>query len=216
MSGGDVSPGAQGAMHDGRDTGQAVIVLGAGQGKRMGGPKLFAAHKGLGFLERILARCRETGSRVILVSDPRHTERLETLLAGMPPRLLAPFPRIVHADGEADMLASVRAALRTGPWEPGGWLWPVDAPFISPDGWRRAVKTVAAEPDWIWKLRVQGKTGHPVWFPSWCAPPILAGSWQDGLRGYLTEVAAQKIRILLLEEEFLADVNTPQELQGVE
>ena len=205
-----------GGKEDIKGAGQAVLVLGAGQGRRMGGPKLFATHQGRGFLERILTRCRESGARVTLVSDPRHSGRLDALLAGMPPHLLAPFPRIVHGSGEADMLASVRAALGAGPYEPGCWLWPVDAPFISADGWRRAVETVAAEPEWIWKLRVQGNTGHPVWFPSWSAPLILAGTWRDGLRGFLAGVAAEKIRILPLEGEFLADVNTPEELEGVD
>src|SRR3972149_3370776 len=73
-------------------SGQPVIVLAAGHGRRLGGPKAFAEHHGRTFLERILARCREREARVTLVSDPRFRARMEALLARPPP----PFPRPGH------------------------------------------------------------------------------------------------------------------------
>jgi CTP:molybdopterin cytidylyltransferase MocA len=195
--------------------GLPVIVLGAGRGTRFGGPKLFAEHKGRGFLERILTRCHEAGARVTLVTDPRDREALETLLTSLPPALTAPFPRMVQADGEADMMASARAALAQGPYEPGFWLWPVDAPFISAGGWLRAVETAARDPNVVWKLRARGRTGHPIWFPFHTAPAILAGSWPDGLRGFLNTQAPERIQALALEDEYLDDVNTPGQLAGL-
>ncbi len=195
--------------------GQHVLVLAAGQGRRMGGPKLFAHHRGRGFLERILTRCRESASLVTLVTDPRHSDGLESLMAALPAALLAPVPRVVHADGEADMLASVRAALRAGPYEPGYWLWPVDAPFISAAGWARAVQTAGRDPNVIWKLRVGGRTGHPIWYPFHTARAILSGDWPDGLRGYLATVPPERIQVLELPGEYLEDVDTPQQLAGL-
>jgi len=192
--------------------GQPVIVLGAGRGTRFGTPKLFAEHEGRTFLERILTRCRESGARVTLVSDPRDRQRLEALLAGMPPDLLAPFPRIVAGDGEAPMLASVQAALRQGPYRPGWWLWPVDAPFLSAAGWRKAVQSAAGAPGQVWKLRVEGRTGHPIWFPERFAATILAGNWPDGLRGCLDTMAPEEISILALEGETVHDINTQEQL----
>lgn len=191
--------------------GQPVIVLGAGHGTRIGGPKLFVEHHGRTFLERILERCRETRARVTLVTDPRFRARLEPLLARVPP----PFPRLVEADGTEPMLASVQAALRAGPYEPGFWLWPVDAPFISSAGWRRAVEQVAQDPNVIWKLRVRGRTGHPGWFPFYTAPAILAGDWPDGLRGFLATQLPERIQVLALDDEYLEDVDTPQQLAGL-
>ena len=192
-----------------------VIVLGAGHGRRMGGPKLFAEHKGRTFLQRILERCRETAARVTLVVDPCHQERLEALFTALPPRLLAPFPRIVEADGELEMLDSLRAALRAGPYEPGFWLWPVDAPFISAAGWAKAAQTAARDPNGIWKLRSRGRTGHPVWFPFHVTRALLEGEWPDGLRGFLKTVPAERIQLLEMEDEYLEDVDTPQQLAGL-
>jgi CTP:molybdopterin cytidylyltransferase MocA len=188
--------------------GAPVIVLGAGHGTRLGGPKLFARHGGRTFGERILERCRETGARVILVSDPRFRARLEALLAELP----APLPRVVEADGTQPMLCSLRAGLRAGPCEPGFWLWPADAPFISPQGWRRAVAAAAGEPAAVWKLRAGGRSGHPIWMPAGLVPAILAGQWSDGLRGLLRQIPPGQIRVLELEGEFLEDIDTPEQL----
>ncbi len=195
--------------------GQAVIVLGAGQGRRMGGPKLFAEHGGRTFVERILARCGESGARATVVVDPRQRERLEGLLGGAAGGLPEPLWRVVEADGEADMLSSVQAALAAVPWEAGFWLWPVDAPFISAAGWRRAVEAVAGEPGAVWKLRAGGRTGHPIWFPGRAGRALLEGQWADGLRGYLATLPAGAIRVLHLEGEFLEDVDTPQDLAAL-
>lgn len=209
------SPDPHGQAPDPR--GQPVIVLAAGHGTRFGGPKAFAEHKGRTFTERILTRCGETGARVTLVGDPRHRERLEALLAALPPELTAPTPapRLVDADGLADMMASVKAALAHGPHEPGFWLWPVDAPFISAAGWRRAAQTAAGDPGVIWKLRVAGRTGHPVWFPFTVTRPLLDGNWPDGLRGFLATVPPERIQVLPLEGEFLEDIDSPDQLQGL-
>ena len=50
-------------------TNQPVLLLGAGLGRRMGEPKVFTRAGEKSFLERILARCRESGSPVTLTFD---------------------------------------------------------------------------------------------------------------------------------------------------
>lgn len=194
-----------------RADGPHVLLLAAGHGRRMGGPKAFTLHKGRSFLTRVLERCRQVEARVTLVTDPQHQPAMEAALAAQPP----PFPRIVTADGAAPMLASVQAALRAGPYEPGWWLWPVDAPFISAAAWQNAATTAAGDPNVVWKLRSQGRTGHPTWFPFMAAPAILAGDWPDGLRGYLATQLPERIQVLELEGEVLEDVNDPAKLAGL-
>ena len=191
-------------------TAQPVVVLGAGHGTRMGRPKIFARHEGLTLLERILARCRETASPVTLVVDPVFREKVLALLTELriPP---APMPRLVDADGAEPMLASVQAALRQGGFDAGFWCWPVDAPFLSEPGWVMAVEGVQTQPDHIWKLSTGGETGHPVWFPGWAAPAIIAGDWPGGLQGFM-DSNAQHVLVLELEGEELRDFNTQEQL----
>ncbi len=134
--------------------GQPVVLLGAGHGKRMGQPKIFAMFEGATFLERILERCRETASPVTLTVDPQFRDRAEVLLATLSP----PAPVLVEVDGALPMLQSVRAALRLGKFGEGFWCWPVDAQFISPMGWDQAVETVREESGAIWKLQARAET----------------------------------------------------------
>lgn len=187
---------------------QAVLILAAGHGKRMGGPKAFTRHAGRTFLQRILTRCGESGSPVTLVTDPAFRARLEAELSGLP----APAPRLVDADGSRPMLDSVRSGLAAGAFDTGFWLWPVDAPFISPAGWARAVQAVSADPEPVRKLRVNGKTGHPIWFPGWSVREILTGNWPAGLLGFLAAHAG-RVAVLTLDGEELRDFNTPEQLR---
>ena len=187
-----------------------VVILGAGHGRRMGGPKIFTRHGGRTFLERVLSRCAQSGSHVILTVDAGFAQEVDALLAQLP----FPRPTTVTCDGSLPMLASVQAALKTLPGGEGFWLWPVDAPFISQGGWALAIKTARSDQDAIWKLRVDGKTGHPIWLPPWSVAEIEAGPWKDGLLGFLAKFTGQ-IRILNLDGEVIADFNTPQGLAGV-
>ncbi|MBI3992329.1 MAG: nucleotidyltransferase family protein [Candidatus Lambdaproteobacteria bacterium] len=186
---------------------QAVLLLGAGHGTRMGEPKVFTRHGGQSFLERILRRCAEAGAPVTLCVDPGFRERVEAALA----LLALPRPRLVSADGTRPMLATVQAGLAAGGFETGFWLWPVDAPFISPQGWARAVARAAERPGRILKLRVAGRTGHPLWLPGWAVPEILAGDWADGLLSFLAAHEGE-VEILPLDGEVLGDFNTPEQL----
>lgn len=188
-------------------TPQRVVLLGAGHGKRMGRPKVFAEFEGRSFLERILGRCGETAHPVTLVVDPSFRERVSGLLGKLP----FTAPRLVEAAGDAPMLQSVQAALGAGDCEQGFWCWPVDAPFISAPAWVQVVEAAEAMPEVIWKPSRGGRSGHPVWFPGWAVPRILAGQWPNGLQGLLEENEA-RIHVLELEGEELGNFNTPEQL----
>ena len=201
----------------GRDSphGPPVLILAAGHGSRMGGPKAFKEHGGRTFLERILDRCVESRSPVVLTVDPIFRARIEALLS----KREATLPVLVEADGLRPMLETTQAGLADplpaeAPWGGGFWLWPVDAPFLSESGWARARAAVAQDAAAIWKLRVQGRTGHPIWFPGWSVEELRSGTWPDGLLGFLT-THKDRVRILPLEGEVIADFNTPASLATV-
>jgi CTP:molybdopterin cytidylyltransferase MocA len=151
----------------------------------------------------------------VLVIDPGFRAAAESLLK----RLGAPKLTLVEADGSAPMLTSIQAALRSPAFPSaappqGFWLWPVDAPFLSVSGWKRACATARADPESIWKLRAGGKTGHPIWFPGWSVPEILIGSWPNGLLGLLASLK-DRVRTLPLDGELISDFNTPESLASV-
>jgi CTP:molybdopterin cytidylyltransferase MocA len=178
----------------------------------MGGPKAFTALGGVTFLERILARAREAGCPVLLAVDPAFRVRVETLLATLPPVQA----RLLEADGTRPMLETVQAGVRgLDGAARGAWVWPVDAPLLSADGWRKVRANVHEDPDHIVKLRTEGRTGHPTWFPRWAISDIRAGHWENGLLGFLKGMRPERVRLLDLPGEVLNDFNTPEELAAV-
>ncbi|MBI4082821.1 MAG: nucleotidyltransferase family protein [Candidatus Lambdaproteobacteria bacterium] len=194
-----------------RAAAQPVLILAAGHGTRLGGPKAFIAVGGPTFAERILARCAEAGAPVTLVLDPRHGARWAALLA----RWQGPAPRRFEADGTRPMVESVRVALAAGDFGQGVWVWPVDAPFLSAAGWRAARAAVAGAPLAIWKLRAEGRSGHPLWLPGWACTAVGERDWPDGLRGLLT-AHLDSVRVLELPGERLYDVDTPEALAALQ
>jgi CTP:molybdopterin cytidylyltransferase MocA len=193
-----------------------VIVLAAGHGKRMGGPKAFVRYHDRTFLEHILDRCAESGSPVTITVDGSFKARLLALLQANP----IPHAQLdlhwVEVDGRLPMVASLQAALMAGNFGHGFWLWPVDAPFLSADGWRMLGAAVAAHAEQILKPRSGDRTGHPVWFPGWAVARIVSGEWPTGLRGFLQTCDPDRIRVLDLPGERLNDVDTPEELAAME
>ena len=195
-----------------RSAGLPVIVLGAGRGRRLGGPKLLAMHGGRGFLQRILDRCAETASPVTLTLAPETRAAAEALLRQWNIRDAWPQPALVETDPAGDMLSSLQAALRAAPHPPGAWVWPVDAPFISAAGWRAAAEEAAADPERVLLLRSGGRGGHPLWLPASLHPAVLSGRWDNGLAGLIQGLAPGQVRRLELPGEQLRDVNTPEDL----
>jgi CTP:molybdopterin cytidylyltransferase MocA len=181
----------------------------------MGGPKAFTRFGDRTFLERILDRCAESGSAVTVTVDPRFKARVLALLKSRPMPRAHLHLRWVEVDGRQPMLASVQAALAAGGCEAGCWLWPVDAPFLSPAGWRLLCSAVAANAAQILKPQSDGRSGHPVWFPGWAVPRMLQGHWPNGLLGFLAECPPEQFRKLDLPGEHLNDVDTPEELAAM-
>ena len=199
-------------MSTARPSAQPVVILGAGHGTRMGGPKVFAEAGGVTFLERIVERIGEARCPALLTVDAGFRARVEALLKRLPRLSL----RLIEVDGKLPMLASVQAGVAAlDPAAQGAWLWPVDAPLLSAEGWLRARQTVAERPQAILKLRTQGRTGHPIWLPRWACEAVAQGRWADGLLGFLAEVPAERIAHLDLPGETLSDFDTPEQLAAL-
>ena len=91
--------------------GPHVVLLGAGHGRRMGGPKVLTRHGGRTFLERILARCAESASPVTLTVDPRFRAEVEALLETCAP----PKPTLADQPGKFGLGSGVCVARALDP-----------------------------------------------------------------------------------------------------
>jgi molybdenum cofactor cytidylyltransferase len=104
----------------------AGIVLAAGTSTRMGRNKLFFALEGETLLRRAVRRAAEAGLDPVIVVLGHEADRARGALAGLGCR------PIVNADYERGINSSVRAGIRSVPWEAvGAVVVLADMPFVT-------------------------------------------------------------------------------------
>lgn len=185
----------------------AVVVLAAGEGRRLGlGPK---AHVPLGdesFLAHIVRGCREAGlDRLWVVGSALDTTMAAACSALSVELLLNPQP-------ERGMSSSVqlglRAAQREGPR--GVVVFPVDLPLVSA---RTLTSLIAAlHDDACVRPLHAGRHGHPIVLGTNLAAKLVAVDASIPLRDALDAVGALMIDVPCDDPATLDDVNTPADL----
>jgi CTP:molybdopterin cytidylyltransferase MocA len=189
----------------------AALVLAAGAGRRMGGPKALVEFDGGLLVERAVAAAVEGGcSPVFAVLGARAAEvraraRLGNALT------------VVNAGWAEGIGSSLRvgldAARAAAPGADAALVLLVDQPFVGADAvravlcaWRDGARLAAAS--------YAGRRGHPVLFgrEHWTAVAADAGG-DSGARGFL---AARRCEVVLVPCDELArpdDLDTPGDLR---
>jgi CTP:molybdopterin cytidylyltransferase MocA len=192
--------------------GISAIVLAAGAGRRMGGPKALAPWAGGTFLDAVL----ETLGRV-----PAITERIVVLgadAARVAERVPPPggVTYVVNERwGEAGMLGSVRCGLDAcapaGQPGPGAILiWPVDHPAVQPatiEALVRAADRVAAVPVH------RGRRGHPILVGQAAHAAVRSGDLPEGLRSLVRGLGERVHRVPVSDPAVTLGVDTPDDLE---
>jgi len=130
----------------------AGVVLAAGQGRRLGGPKALRPWRGAPLLAWAVATLREGGCDPVAVAVAHRDAEAAARAAGGWP-----------VAGGTTMLDSLRAALAALPTEvDGAVILPVDAPGVRPET-VVALRAAAAEGAMAAVPVYAGRWGHPVW-----------------------------------------------------
>lgn len=192
----------------------AVIVLAAGAGRRMGGPKALARWRGsLTFLDAAITLARDAGlAPRLVVLDPS-----SPIFPAAKSVALATGTRVVeNADAARGMLSSVRAGLaalhQTDPAATHAALLPVDHPGISPATLTGLLAAVKKSPDSIVVPSHGGRRGHPGIFPASLFPALLSAPDQEGARWVLAQNPGRIVHVGVDDEACVKDVDTPEDL----
>ena len=187
-----------------------VLVLAAGAGTRMGGPKLFARVRGAEFGVHIDRSLASLGWRVVWVlRTPRQADDLATLIGGSPEFRVNPDP-------DGDMLSSIV----TGLGAPAARLarvlcvWPVDFPLVSAATLGRLADGLGSG-DAALPAR-HGCTGNPLIVRRHILCRWLSAMPHDGLRQAMRE---HPVRLNLVEEPDdgpYRNLNTPADCLSAE
>jgi CTP:molybdopterin cytidylyltransferase MocA len=157
-----------------------AVVLAAGEGRRMGGPKALVAFEGTTFVERCVERMRRPGvAEVVVVVGPLQ-ERVSALLPGV---TCVPNPRA--ADG---MLGSILRGLDAADERQADavLLHPVDHPLVDAATVDRVVEALTTGARIAVPSR-EGRRGHPGGFGRAAWPALRAAPPARGARAVLAD-----------------------------
>lgn len=180
--------------------GVGVIILAAGQSRRMGEPKLLLPW-GSGTVIAHVVGVAASVAPVVVVASPLVREAL------------GGAPVVEPAGPAATMLASVQAGLRALPPASTGWLvMPGDLPLVSQAVYHAVVERHRRAPDRVVIPTWEGRRGHPSLFPASLRDEALAlDPTADSLRTLLERHAGLIETVPVDEPGIRADLDTPED-----
>jgi CTP:molybdopterin cytidylyltransferase MocA len=109
----------------------SAVVLAAGAGARLGGPKALVTLAGVPFVERVVRTCAESTADEVVVVTGEEGERVESLVAALAAALPGAVVRSVRNQAWREgRTGSVQAGLRTVAEGAHVLLFPVDHPCV--------------------------------------------------------------------------------------
>jgi molybdenum cofactor cytidylyltransferase len=187
----------------------AAVVLAAGEGRRMGGPKALARLGGSTFLTAVLKRFDRSDVSARIVVLGASADRVASA-AGLPEAV-----RVVVNDRHADgMLTSVWAGLDEAERLEADavLLHPVDNPLVEPET-IGAVLAALADGARIAVPSHAGRRGHPAGFAREAWPALRAAALDGGARGVLAE-HPDWVSHVPAGPDCLVDLDTPEALEA--
>lgn len=193
------------------DSDVGVLVLAAGEGRRLGlGPK---AHVRLGeetFLERVVRTSREAGLRAIWAVGSPNDALLPAACAALQIHyVLNPTPALgMSSSIHAGLAAALSAASSESPR--ALLIFPVDVPLVRASTLRALV--AAEHTDACARPLHAGRHGHPILLGAALAARILSLGPGVPLRDALASVRAAFVDVAVDDSAALSNVNTPADL----
>ena len=179
-----------------------VIVLGAGRGRRMGGPKALMTVTGEPWWRHQQRRLKPLALPVVWVFSPDVAQTIRDSPD-------APTS-IVETDDTAPMFDSVLAGLREGASvSPAGvFLHPIDCPAPAPSVWRRL-----SEHGPICVPRFAGTDGHPLFLDwDWVKMRLLTGDLAPEERRLDALTRPLRRHIEVDDRDVIVNLNSPDAL----
>jgi CTP:molybdopterin cytidylyltransferase MocA len=179
-----------------------AVIVGAGAGKRFGGPKAIATlTDGRRFLDAIAQTAQDAG--------------LDPIIAVVPPGVSAPggVRVVINADPGSEQITSVRLGLAQLTSAPvtGALVWPVDHPFVTIesvlavlDGARRTDARIAVP-------LYESRRGHPTYLhrDTWRE---LMTVGEGGARAVIRSDPRRVCEVRVDDRGVLRGINTRQDL----
>lgn len=188
--------------------GVAALVLAAGSGRRLGGPKALLRYQGTLLVERAVAVARQAECAPVVVVLGSAADQVQTAAE------FTDATVVVNKAWSTGMASSLRTGL-TAAQEAGAVavaLLPVDMPGLTAQAVRRVC--AGADPDTLACGAYDGRRSYPVVLGRGHWPGVTTLASADvGVRPYLLARAEQVTDVACEDVADPADVDTPEEAE---
>lgn len=184
----------------------AIVLLAAGESRRMGTPKQLLDFRGVPLLRHAALTAIESECGPVVVVLGAHAEELRPALANVP------IQSVVNDQWSKGMGTSIQTGLRALEHRPevtGAILALADQPYITAEFYRLLVEQHALTGKSIVAASYAGTVGVPVYFSRGSFPLLMALTAEQGCKGVILGNAADCLRIDCPEAEI--DIDTPED-----
>jgi molybdenum cofactor cytidylyltransferase len=183
----------------------AAIILAAGQGRRIGRPKLFLKTGNRTFLEAVVSTMADAGVTSIVAVVRNEDKERATDLA-------KPHQVSINDHPANGPLSSLRIGIDTLPGCDGYLVMPVDHPTVDPSTIKALLMTFAIEPNGVVKPTFDGKAGHPVIIPKTVAKKVTGKDIEGGLAKVIADSGIAVTHVPVDDGAVLKNINTMDDL----
>lgn len=182
----------------------AGVIVGAGAGKRFGGPKANAQlSSGERFVDAVCETARNAG--------------LSPLIVVLPPGIVAPagVTAVVNPNSDGEQVVSIRLGLTQLANQPvdGAVVWPVDHPFVTLESVLAVLDTARRTDARIVAPAFGDAHGHPVFFHRDTWRELLTVA-DGGARAVVHADASRVAYVNVRDRGVLRDIDLPEDLKG--
>jgi CTP:molybdopterin cytidylyltransferase MocA len=186
----------------------AAVVLAAGEGRRLGGPKALLSIAGTSFLAHACGQFRAAGVREIVAVLGAQAERVRAQ-AGVPEGVTV----VVNEAWPTGMLSSICCGISAAQGADAVLVHPVDNPSLS-EATVRAVVAALEAGAVIAVPSHAGHRGHPAGFSRSAWPALREAAPELGARSVLHDHPAWVVHVPA-GPDCLCDVDTPEDLAAL-
>ena len=182
-----------------------AVILAAGNGSRMGVPKLTLTLRGRSYLEVVLDRVRTAGiGDIVVVVQPRFTEFAARAVPGA--------AVAVNSRPERGMSSSLHRGVKMLGGVSAVMVIPVDHPLVRTETYAALIGKAIEFPECVVKPVWRGRPGHPVILPWKLASKVPAGDIRGGLSRFIRDSGIRQVLLPVPDPGILRNFNTPRDI----
>jgi CTP:molybdopterin cytidylyltransferase MocA len=201
-----------------------ALVLAAGEGARLGGPKALLEAAGRTFVARVVDTCRRALVREVIVVAGARADEVRRAVEELPApedAEAAPVRVVLNEDWRAGRTGSVQAGWRAAAATDNVLVFPVDHPaveLVTLDVILGVFGYAAAQPDVVIPVLEVGdarRRGHPIVLHQRLRDEVFALG-PDSPLNELVRSRPQLLEVPVDDEGILLNVNEPEDLARLE